>query len=244
MIVLFTDFGTRDPYVGQVKARIHEVAPAQQLVDLLHEAPDYNTHAGAHLIAAFAPTFPPGTVFLCVVDPGVGTDRDGVVVMAGGRWFVGPDNGLLSVAAARNNDSMVWRISWVPQTVSVTFHGRDIFAVIAALIAKGEFPEDKLQSKSGLHVEFDSGDLPRVIYVDHYGNAWTGQRGAGIPAGTRVVAGSAEFRHAETFGAVGKGEGFWFTNSVGLIELAINRGSAADKLGLKVGDSVQLFRPN
>jgi S-adenosyl-L-methionine hydrolase (adenosine-forming) len=97
VIVLFTDFGVRDPYVGQVKARLAEHAPAQQVVDLLHEVPDFNPHAGAHLLAAFASGFPPGSVFLAVVDPGVGTPRDAVVMMAGGRWFVGPDNGLLSI---------------------------------------------------------------------------------------------------------------------------------------------------
>jgi len=244
MIVLFTDFGTRDPYVGQVKARIHELAPSQQVVDLLHEAPDFNAHAGAHLVAAFAPGFPPGTVFLCVVDPGVGTERDGVVLTAGGRWFVGPDNGLLSIAAARNPGGKVWRIAWQPESVAPTFHGRDIFAAIAAKIANGEFPEDKLESKNGLHVEFDAGDLPRVIYIDHYGNAWSGQRAAELPKATRILAGGVEFRHAETFGVVGKGEGFWFGNSAGLVELAINRGSAAAKLGLKVGDNIQLFKPN
>jgi S-adenosylmethionine hydrolase len=244
MIVLLTDFGTRDPYVGQVKARIHELAPTQQVVDLLHEVPDFNAHAGAHLLAAFAPDFPPGTVFVCVVDPGVGSERDGVVVIAGGYWFVGPDNGLLSIVSARNPDSKVWRISWKPETASATFHGRDIFAIVAALIAKGEFPEDKLEAKSGLHVEFDAGNLPRIIYIDHYGNAWTGQRAMSVPQTSRVMAGSAEFRHADTFGAVGKGEGFWFANSVGLLELAINRGSAAEKLGLKVGDPIQVFKPN
>lgn len=244
MIILFTDFGTRDPYVGQVKARIHELAPAQQVVDLLHEAPDFNAHAGAHLIAAFAQSFPPGAVFMCVVDPGVGTERDGVVVTAGGRWFVGPDNGLLSIAAARGQDCKIWRISWSPENASATFHGRDIFAVIAALIAKGEFPDDKLEAKPKLHVEFDAADLPRIIYLDHYGNAWTGLRASGIPQSSRIAVGGAGFRHADTFGAVGKGEGFWFGNSVGLLELAINRGSAAEKLGLKVGDVVQIYRPN
>lgn len=244
MIVLFTDFGTRDPYVGQVKARIHEHAPGLQVVDLLHEAPDFNAHAGAHLIAAFAPNFPPGTVFMCVVDPGVGTERDGVVITAGGHWFVGPDNGLVSIVAARNQDAKLWRIHWQPENASATFHGRDIFAVIAALIAKGEFPVERLEPLPKLHVEFDAGDLPRVIYIDHYGNAWTGQRAAVIPLGTRIVAGGAEFRHADTFGAVGKGEGFWFSNSVGLIELAINRGSAAGKLGLRLGDPIQVYKPN
>ncbi|HEY9146663.1 MAG TPA: SAM-dependent chlorinase/fluorinase [Thiobacillus sp.] len=242
MIVLFTDFGARDPYVGQVKARLAEHAPGQQVVDLLHEVPDFNPHAGAHLLAAFAPGFPPGSVFLAVVDPGVGTPRDAVVVLAGGRWFVGPDNGLLSVVAARHADTRLWRITWQPEALSATFHGRDLFALIAADIARGEFPADKLVQTDTLHVEFDAGDLPRVIYIDHYGNVWTGVRGA--PKDARVSAADELFKHSESFGFVGKGEGFWFVNSVGLLELAVNRGSAAEAFGLAVGDPVQVQRLN
>lgn len=244
MIVLFTDYGNHDPYVGQVKARIAEYAPAQLVVDLLHQAPDYNAHAGAHLIAAFSTAFPTGTVFMCVVDPGVGTLRDGVVITAGGHWFVGPDNGLLSIVVARHSDSKIWRIDWQPEQVSNTFHGRDIFAVMSALIANGEFPNDKLVEKNKLDVEFDAGDLNRIIYIDHFGNAWTGLRGGGMPSNSRIVSNGCEFKHAETFGFVGKGESFWFINSVGLLELAVNRGHAASKLGLKVGDMVQVLKPN
>ncbi|MCL5061371.1 MAG: SAM-dependent chlorinase/fluorinase [Candidatus Thermoplasmatota archaeon] len=242
MIVLFTDFGVRDPYVGQVKARLAEHAPAQQVVDLLHEVPDFNPHAGAHLLAAFAPVFPPGSVFLAVVDPGVGTPRDAVVAMAAGRWFVGPDNGLLSVVAARHADTRLWRIIWQPEGLSATFHGRDLFAPIAADIARGEFPADKLSPMDKLNVEFDAGDLARVIYIDHYGNAWTGVRG--VPQNARVTSAGKLFKHGESFGFVGKGEGFWFINSVGLLELAVNRGSAAATYGLKVGDAVQVQRLN
>jgi hypothetical protein len=242
VIVLFTDFGVRDPYVGQVKARLAEHAPAQQVVDLLHEAPDFNPHAGAHLLAALAIGFQPGSVFLAVVDPGVGTPRDAVVVLAGGRWFVGPDNGLLSVVAARHPDSKLWHISWQPDVLSPTFHGRDLFALIAADIARGEFPTDKLTPIDKLHVEFDAGDLARVIYIDHFGNAWTGVRG--VMKDARVSAAGETFKHSESFGFVSKGEGFWFINSVGLLELAVNRGSAAVAYGLKVGDPVQVQRLN
>lgn len=242
MIVLFTDFGARDPYVGLVKARLAQHAPAQQTVDLLHEVPDFNPHAGAHLLAALAPGFPPGSVFLAVVDPGVGTPRDAVVVLAGGRWFVGPDNGLLSVVAARHADVRLWRITWRPDAPSATFHGRDLFAPVAADVARGAFPTDKLIPIDKLNVEFDPGDLPRVIYVDHYGNAWTGVRG--VPADARVSAAGELFRRSESFGFVGKGEGFWFVNSVGLLELAVNRGSAAATFGLAVGDPVQVQRLN
>lgn len=242
MIVLFTDFGLRDPYVGQVKARLVEQAPAQAVVDLLHEVPDYNPHAGAHLLAALAGGFPPGSVFLAVVDPGVGTPRAAVVVMAGGRWYVGPDNGLMSLVAARNADTRLWRITWQPEGLSPTFHGRDVFAVIAADIARGEFPQARLTPIDKLEVEFDAGELPRVIYIDHYGNAWVGVRN--VPENARVSAAGVLFKHSESFGFVGKGEGFWFNNSAGLLELAVNRGNAAATYGLKVGDPVQVQRLN
>ncbi|MEQ1662730.1 MAG: SAM-dependent chlorinase/fluorinase [Thiobacillus sp.] len=242
MILLFTDFGTRDPYVGQMKARLATDAPGQIIVDLLHESPDYNAHAGAHLLAALATGYPPGSVFVAVVDPGVGTTRDGVVVFAGGHWFVGPDNGLMSVVVARNTDSKIWKITWQPPDLSATFHGRDVFAPIAAAIARGEFPHDKLAAQTALAVEFDAGDLLRVIYLDHFGNVWTGIRA--VEPGTRIAAGGHDFRHSESFGFVGKGEGFWFVNSVGLLELAVNRGSAAETFGLKLGDRVVMQRLN
>lgn len=242
MIFLFTDYGNHDPYVGQLKARLAVEAPGQVVVDLLHEAPDYNAHAGAHLLSALSASYPPGSVFIAVVDPGVGTVRDGVVVFAGGHWFVGPDNGLLSVVAARNTDTKVWRITWLPPERSATFHGRDIFAPIAAAIARGEFPHDKLALQAALAVVFDAGDLPRVIYLDHFGNAWTGIRA--VAPGTRVAAGGHDFSYSESFGFVGKGEGFWFVNSAGLLELAVNRGSAAETFGLKLGDRVEMQRLN
>lgn len=242
MIILFTDFGVRDPYVGQLKARLASHAPAQLVVDLLHEVPDFNPHAGAHLLAAFAPVFPPGSVFLAVVDPGVGTPREVVVVLAGGRWFVGPDNGLLSVLAARHPDTQLWRVTWRPEALSATFHGRDLFAQVAAEIARGEFPADKLAPLVRLAVEFDAGDLARVIYLDHYGNAWTGLRD--VPKDACVSLHGETFRQSDSFGFVARGEGFWFINSVGLLELAVNRGSAAAKFGLKVGDPVQVQRPH
>jgi S-adenosylmethionine hydrolase len=242
VIVLFTDFGASDPYVGQVKARLAEHAPETRVIDLLHEAPDFNPHAGAHLLAAFAPGFPIDSVFLAVVDPGVGTPRGAVVVLADGRWFVGPDNGLLSIVAARHPDASLWRITWRPESLSATFHGRDLFALIAADIARGDFPSGQLARIDKLDVEFDAGDLARVVYIDHYGNAWTGVRN--LPDDARVSIAGALLPHADSFGFVGKNAGFWFINSVGLLELAVNRGSAAEVYGLKVGDPVQVLRPS
>lgn len=242
VIILFTDFGSNDPYVGLLKARLVELAPAHPLIDLLHEVPAFNAHAGAHLLAACASGFPAGSVFLAVVDPGVGTPRDAVVMQAGGHWFVGPDNGLLSVISARHSDTRLWRITWRPDVLSATFHGRDLFALIAAEIVRGEFPADKLTPIDKLQVEFDAGDLARVIYIDHYGNAWTGVRG--VMNNAHVSAAGVRFAHSESFGLAGKGEGLWFINSVGLLELAVNRGSAAAVYGLKIGDAVQVQRLN
>ena len=238
MIVLFTDFGIRDPYVGQVKACLALEAPGLLVVDLLHDVPAFDVQAGAHLLAALASGFPPGTVFIAVVDPGVGTARDAVVVLAAGRWYVGPDNGLLSVIAQRAGDTRLWRIGWRPESLSASFHGRDLFAVVAAEIARGEFPHDKLVRTGTLVSRLEPGDWPHVIYLDHYGNAWTGLRTMSRDA--VVTAGGKAFRHSETFGFVQRGEGFWFMNSAGLLELAVNQGSAAGDYGLKLGDAVRV----
>ena len=244
MIVLFTDFGSRDPYLGQIKAVLHAQAPGIPLLDLLNEVPDYNPHAGAHLLAALASQLPLPAVFFAVVDPGVGTPRDGIVLEAGGAWFVGPDNGLLSVLAGRQGQARIWRISWRPERVSPTFHGRDIFAPIAAALARGEFPAQKLAEKTRLDVEFDLADLARVIYIDHYGNAWTGLRAAAWAPSTRLRIGGSELTRAETYGEVDRGEPFWYVNSAGLAEVAVNRGNAATQLGLGVGDPVTVLRPS
>ena len=244
MIALFTDFGSRDPYLGQVKAALHAQAPAVPIVDLLNDVPDYNPHAGAHLLAALAGHVSAPAVFFAVVDPGVGAPRDGVVMEIDGAWFVGPDNGLLSVLSGRLGGGRIWRIHWRPEGASPTFHGRDIFAPIAASLARGDFPAEKLEQKARLDVEFDTGDLARIIYLDHYGNAWTGLRAGAWPAGTRLRVGTSELARAATFGDVGRGEPFWYVNSAGLVELAVNRGSAEKNLDLKLGDQIALLRPN
>jgi hypothetical protein len=167
MIVLVTDFGSQDPYVGQMKAVLARCAPGVLVIDLLHEVPDFNAHAGAHLLDALRHDFPPGCVFLCVVDPGVGGLRKPMVVEADGQWFVGPDNGLLSVVIGRSQQVRYWRIDWCPDALSSSFHGRDLFAPISAELVGGHFPDDKLSPISAPEVQFDAAELPRVIYIDH-----------------------------------------------------------------------------
>jgi S-adenosyl-L-methionine hydrolase (adenosine-forming) len=240
MLVLFTDYGWHDPYVGQVKGVLARYAPGVPIIDLLHAVPDFNAHAGAQLLDALSPVFPAGAVFFCVVDPGVGGPRAAVVLEADGRWFVGPDNGLLSIVAARASRFRVWRIHWRPEALSDTFHGRDLFGPIAARIAAGDFPADWLTPAEALNVQFDAADLPRILYIDHYGNAWTGIRGGLADAGGSVEVKGKSLPWRKVFSDAAKGEVFWYVNSVGLVEIAANRANAAQVIGLVVGDQVRL----
>jgi S-adenosyl-L-methionine hydrolase (adenosine-forming) len=242
VMLLFTDYGWQDPYVGQVKAVMAREAPGVAVIDLLHAVPDFNPHAGAQLLAALASTIAAGSVFFCVVDPGVGANRDGLVVEADGRWFVGPDNGLLSVAA-RARQHRAWHIRWRPESLSESFHGRDLFAPIAAWIAAGKFPSDKLALIAEPNIQFDAADLARIIYIDHFGNAWTGIRGGLADSTASLDIKGKLLPWRRVFAAADKGELFWYQNSIGLIEIAANRGNAAALLDLRVGDPVRLSSP-
>lgn len=239
MLVLFTDYGWTDPYVGQVKAVLARLAPGVPIIDLMHDVPAFNAHVGAHLLAALVDPFPPGSVVLAVVDPGVGTSRETLVVEADGRWYVGPDNGLISIVAARASVARFWRIRWRPKQLADTFHGRDLFAPVAAALALDPFPADMLTPTDAPTVQFDPADLPCIIYIDHYGNAWTGIRG-GLPQDASLAIKGRMLPYCRVFAEAVKGEVFWHVNSVGLVEIAANCASAADLLGLKAGDPVSI----
>jgi S-adenosylmethionine hydrolase len=141
MIVLFTDYGLTDSYVGQLHAVIAQAAPGEAVIDLLHHVPNHDIRAGAYLLPAYAAEFPEETVFICVVDPGVGSRRAPVMLRAFGQWFVGPDNGLFQLLARRDVDHQAYIIDWRPERLSHSFHGRDLFAPVAAMLARGEFPQ-------------------------------------------------------------------------------------------------------
>jgi S-adenosylmethionine hydrolase len=235
MIFLFTDFGSSDLYVGQVKAVLQERAPKVPVIDLLHDAPRFNVKAAAHLLAAFAVRLPKRSVTLAVVDPGVGGRRKPVAVRADGRWFVGRDNGLISVAAARAKNIEVYSIGWRPKALSASFHGRDLFAPVAAMLARGDRKTAKLK-KAALAVSFGADDLPEVIYVDHFGSQVTGLRAGAAPQSRKLVINGRDIPYARVFSKVRQGEVFWYENSLGLIELAANSASAQQVLGCKLGD--------
>jgi len=137
MIATFTDFGGNGPYLGQVRAVLHQQAPGVAVVDLFPDLPAYNVQAAAYLLPAYSQYLPRGCVCLCVVDPGVGSDRAAVAVQADGRWYVGPDNGLLSQVVRRASSVTAFEITWRPEGLSASFHGRDLFAPVCAMLAGG-----------------------------------------------------------------------------------------------------------
>lgn len=243
MIFLFTDYGSFDPYCGLLKAAIWGNAPDAIIVDLLHQAPDFNITASAHMLAAMSDQFPVASVCVAVIDPGVGSERDAVVMRADEKWFVGPDNGLLSVVAGRARKSELWRIDWRPEKLSVSFHGRDLFAPVAAWIEKGAFPHDKLSCIPRLQVVLDSGDRADVIYIDHYGNLLTGLRATQIPRETTFLFGSRWIEHSRVFSDAMPGRLFWYENSFGMVEFALNGSSAAHFLGARIGDQFEIHLP-
>ncbi|MBI5040473.1 MAG: SAM-dependent chlorinase/fluorinase [Gammaproteobacteria bacterium] len=238
MIVIATDFGNEGPYLGQMKAVLMREAPAIPVLELFANLPSFAIQPAAYLLAAYVSEFPPGTVFLCVVDPGVGSARAPVVLRADGRWYVGPDNGLFNVIAQRTADVAWWDITWRPDSLSRSFHGRDLFAPVAACIARGD-------AVPGVAVESDTRiqdgwprDLAQVIYIDHFGNAMTGIRAEHLDEASLLETSGHLLRQTGTFSDVQPGTAFWYGNANGLVEIAVNQGRADQILGLHVGDRV------
>jgi len=243
MIVLFTDFGLAGPYTGQVKAVLQRMAPEVPAIDLFADAPMRNPKAAAYLLAAYALWFPPGTVFLAVVDPGVGGARAALVVKADGRTFVGPDNGLFELVRRRAQRVRVREILWTPEQLSASFHGRDLFAPVAALLARGDRPQGVERSAEFGHRPDWPDDLAEIVYVDHYGNGMTGLRAAALPARAALIVDGRRICRARTFSDMPAGMPLWYENSNGLAEIAVNMGRADKVLGLAIGSPVGIESP-
>ena len=243
LIVLFTDFGLAGPYTGQVKAVLESEAPGVSVIDLFADAPAANPTAASPLLAAYDDMFPPGTVFLCIVDPGVGGDRAPLCLNIDGCWYVGPENGLFEHVMRQAAGAVTcWEILWRPERLSSTFHGRDLFAPIAAAVASGEIPgvegryaplEPAIVRRPGW-----PDDLFEVVYIDHYGNAITGIRARNLPFDCGLSIAGNHVPRYETFSSVSPGQVFCYENSNGLIEIAINQGEAAAELAINIGMKV------
>ncbi len=236
MIALFTDFGFAGPYVGQMKVAILEHHPQAQIVDIQHDLPKFRIDAAATLIQANLAYLPKRCVCLCVIDPGVGSaERDPCVVELGECRLVGPANGIFhSAIDAAPGPVKCWRITWRPERLSRSFHGRDLFAPVAAMLDRGVAVEELAEPVPVPKVSLDLS--ARVVYIDDYGNIITNLKS--LDATEILSLAGRDVPHGEVFAAVNKGASFWYINSLGLVEVALNQGHAADYFSLKIGDPI------
>jgi S-adenosylmethionine hydrolase len=255
VITITTDFGHQGPFVGVMKGRILTRFAEARIVDLTHEiVVHWPAEAGFWLARAF-PYFPAGTVHVAVVDPGVGTSRDIVIVAAAGHVFFAPDNGLLAPLAGRYPDAIIVRLTPAALTrfgiehASATFHGRDIFAPLAAEMASGRAAATDLGERVTSLVPawvdeptVDANVTGLVMTIDHFGNLVTNIDGSLITRfrAPRVFAGNHSFELKRTYGDVRPGDYLALVNSFGVVEIARAEQSAADGLGLSRGAPVQV----
>lgn len=258
IITLLTDFGKRDPYVAVMKGVILSLSPETNLVDLTHQIPPQDITTAAFFLSEAAPLFPPGTIHLAVVDPGVGTSRRGLAAKAGGHFWVGPDNGLFhlvfqlsgSVEAVSLENPRYFR-----ESVSPTFHGRDIFAPVAAHLSLGAplgalgppitDPVALPWPEPAFTPEAVRGE---IVYVDGFGNLVSNIRGRDLlgwlgEAAPLLILGSLTLQKiGRTYGEVPPGELLALVGSHGFLEISCNQGSAALRLGVDKGRSLSIVR--
>lgn len=260
LIVLLTDYGLSDYYVGALKGSIYAIYPEARINDITHQICPFEIWEGAYTLSLAAKAFPKGTVFIAVVDPGVGTVRRPIVLETkDGKFFIAPDNGLLTFVAEEMGVCCIREIknrSYMRQTESFsqTFHGRDIFGPVGAHVAAG-VPISALGPERKAFVKFkiprasvvNGKILGQVLRVDIFGNVVTTIRelhlkAAGIQQGSVILVTLGEqtfsVRFVTTYGDVPKGESLCLLDSQKQLEFAINRGHLAKYLGIRSGDQV------
>ncbi len=255
LITLLTDFGVQDGYAGAMQGVLHQLAPDVRLATISHEIAAQDVAAGAYVLAQAWPYFPAGTVHLAVVDPGVGSARRGLGVRAGGHFFVAPDNGLLSHIFAREPEFEARALTnpelWLPRP-SRTFHGRDIFAPVAAHLAKGaDFTRlgpvigDPVRLPWPAVDPLPRGVRARILHIDHFGNLIVQLTAPEVPGHApqnwRVRLG--EFTISGLSGAyadVPEGDLLVYWGSAGYLEIAVRGGSAAARTGAQRGEAVEI----
>jgi S-adenosylmethionine hydrolase len=246
LITLLTDFGNADSYVAEVKGVLLTRAPGTTLVDVTHNIPPGDVRSGAYVLGRAWPRFPPGTVHLAVVDPGVGTQRAALALAAGGHFFVGPDNGLFTAPLHGGPVEIVT----LPTAADAapTFHGRDVFAPAAAALAAGAAlamlgePFAGTPHRLAYTEPFYEGKsvVGEVIYVDRFGTLVTNLTTEHVPPYGRLeVEGLDIGPLRRTFGDAPPGGLLAVVGSAGTVEIAVRDGSATRRLGLGVGGRVR-----
>jgi S-adenosylmethionine hydrolase len=246
LVTLLTDFGTSDSYVAEVKGALLSAAPDIALVDVTHAVPPGDVRAGAYLLGRAWHRFPGGTIHLAVVDPGVGTERAALAVAARGHYFVGPDNGLLTLVLRDTEVQIV--VLATPVEASPTFHGRDVFAPAAAALATGAAlaqlgePFSRIPTRLAYREPHHEGKsvVGQVVYVDRFGTLVTNLTPEHVPSYAVIEVEGLEMGPLRrTFGDVPTGGLVAYLGSGGHIEIAVRDGSAARRLGMGVGGRVR-----
>ncbi|MEZ5976115.1 MAG: SAM-dependent chlorinase/fluorinase [Planctomycetota bacterium] len=256
-LVWTTDFGLENGFVGTMTGVVAGRVPDARQLHLTHGIPPQSVAVAALELRAAWPFFPAGALHVAVVDPGVGTEREVLLALQDGRALLAPDNGL--IPAALDKPAAILRVPWrdhaLPE-VSRTFHGRDVFAPLAAALLRGELTAGEMAECSA-PVTLAASELPvdglaarpgrvRILMADHFGNlllAWRLAPGEALPAGLRVRAAGRSIPCADTYGRVSPGEPLVLLDSWGLVEIAVRGGHAARVLGLAPGDSVDIEWP-
>lgn len=252
-ITLLTDFGTADYFVGAVKGAILSVNPRAVIVDITHEIPPQDIAAGAFTILAAYKTFPAGTIHVAVVDPGVGSTRRPIILSANEQFFVGPDNGLFTYIYDREPGSQVFHVTakkYFRSDPSSTFHGRDIFAPVAAALSNGVNPRelgpgisDAVRLPVSLEPEvLKNGDVrARIIHIDRFGNCVTNLTRDFVKPGSSLVINHKTIRQFRNFyGENSDTSPFAIWGSAGFLEISVNGASAAETLRVNTGETILL----
>ena len=253
IVALLTDYGLQDSYAGVMKGAILSVNPAARIVDLTHEVPPQDVREGSRVLAAAFPYFPAGTVFVAVVDPGVGTDRAIVGIEFNRQFFLAPDNGLLDVFVRPLRRVKIVESKYFRSPVSRTFHGRDIFAPVAGHLSRGvdlgRFgpPIRKLTPLDlpALRPTAGGGVQGEVVAIDRFGNGITNIPEQVLPdeSDVRITVGRKTLRKlCRTYADVHQGGLLALVGSTGHLEISVNQGSAVKAAGVRKGAAVTVSR--
>jgi len=255
IITLLTDFGTQDSFVAEMKGVILSQVPHVQLIDITHEIPAFDIEKAAHILNQACWAFPEGTIHLAVVDPGVGSERKPIILQVQGHYFVGPDNGLFSLIAQRDKRIYIYEIIKINKKVSLTFHGRDIFAPVAAELARGHFlkrlgrPINSIVRLADISAKQLRGNKweGKIASIDRFGNMATNIPGQILKKFKKpcMIVGKKKITSFPKTFCYGKpNQPGVIVNSEGYLEIMIPKKSAQKQLELKKGQKVVLAEAN
>ncbi|MEM3640656.1 MAG: S-adenosyl-l-methionine hydroxide adenosyltransferase family protein [Candidatus Bathyarchaeia archaeon] len=259
IITLTTDFGLKDPYVAEMKAVILKICPNAIIVDVSHQIEKFNVKMGAYVLASASPYFPEGTIHVAVIDPGVGTKRRPILIQTKHSYFIGPDNGVLILAAKNQDIGHVYEIAnskFMLPKISETFHGRDVFAPAAAYLAKGAAPSEfgpeirEIATPKFAKIAVRKNVLiGEVIHIDDFGNIITNFREKELKLANiegminiKINDTKLKLKLCKAYAEVKTQKPLAIIGSHSFLEISVNQGNAAETFKVKIGDKITLYR--